>query len=86
MAYLEITLYEKVKNTFHENVQKYIIQNWKRFIDDGQICWKKSFGGFNKFLKILDDLHPKIKCTPEVLRNKYFFSIFYYTRVKIELR
>ena len=73
MGYLEITLYEKVKIIFDENIQKYVIQNWKRFIDDGQICWKNSFGDFNKFLEILNELHPKIKFTSESSEEEISF-------------
>ena len=86
MGYLEITLYQKVKNTFDENVQKYVIQNWKRFIDDGQICWKKSFGDFNKFLAILNDLHPKIKFTSDSSEKEisYLNILLYKSENKIE--
>ena len=82
MGYLEITLYSKVKNTFGNNVEIYVKNNWKRFIDDGQICWKKSFGDFNKFVSILNQLHPKIQFTSEVNENKIsFLNILLYKNV-----
>ena len=34
VAYLEIRLYERLLNIFDESIQRYVIENWKRFIDD----------------------------------------------------
>ena len=44
MAFLEIKLYQKTKERFGEEIHNYVVKNWKRFLDDGQILWRKSFG------------------------------------------
>ena len=56
MAFLEISLYQKVREKYGVEVEKYVIQNWKRFLDDGHILWKKSFGLVSDFIDILNSL------------------------------
>ncbi|NQY54727.1 MAG: GIY-YIG nuclease family protein [Campylobacteraceae bacterium] len=65
VAFLEISLYDKVKEIYGENIQKYVISNWKRFLDDGQILWKKSFGNIEDFVNILNSLDNNIHFTHE---------------------
>ena len=65
MAYLEIKLYNLVKEKYGNDTYQYVINNWKRFIDDGFIIWKKSFGEVSGFIKILNSLEKNIKFTYE---------------------
>ena len=73
MAFLETKLYAKVLEVFGEEVQKYVIKNWLRFLDDGIIFWKKSFGDFSLFMQILNSLHPSIQFTHESSERKVSF-------------
>ena len=63
MGFLEVDLYEKVYEEFGETIFHYVKQNWKRFLDDGQIFWRKSFGPIEKFVNILNSLNTDIHFT-----------------------
>ena len=43
MAYLEIKLYNLVRQNYGNYIYEDVIKNWKRFFDDGFIVWKKKF-------------------------------------------
>ena len=66
MAFLEIKLYQKTKERFGEEIHNYVVKNWKRFLDDGQILWRKSFGDISLFIEILNSLHKDITFTHEI--------------------
>ena len=40
----------KVFLEYGEQNYQYVKLNWKRYLDDGQIFWKKSLGPIDKFL------------------------------------
>ena len=63
MAFLEVTLYEKVKEKFGEKVYEYVLKHWLRYLDDGILIWRKSFGDFNDFIYILNSLDSNINFT-----------------------
>ena len=63
MAFLEIEFYRKVKEKFGENIHNYVFNQWKRFLDDGLMIWKKSFGNFEDFILILNNLDSNIEFT-----------------------
>ena len=65
IAFLEVELYSKIRTLYGDVVCKYFIDNWKRFLDDCFILWKKSFGDFSNILAILNNLDPSIKFTCE---------------------
>ena len=65
MAYLEVKLYNLVKIKYGDIICQYVIKNWKRFLDDGFIIWKKSFGEVGGFIEILNNLDKNIKFTYE---------------------
>ncbi|NQY54827.1 MAG: hypothetical protein HRT42_14805, partial [Campylobacteraceae bacterium] len=65
MAYLEVELYKRIKDKFGEKVYNYCIKNWHRFLDDGTIIWRKSFGNIEGFIEILKSLDSNIKFTYE---------------------
>ena len=73
MAYLEISLYKKVKEKFGENAHNYVVKNWKRFLDDGYISWNKTFGEINDFIFILNTLSNNIQFTHEQSDEKIPF-------------
>ena len=62
VGYLEIKLYTILPNYFSTEYTKYIIEHWKRFIDDCFITWKKD-ENLDLFEEILNNLHPSIKFT-----------------------
>ena len=65
IAFLEIELYSKIRTQYGDTVCKYFIDNWKRFLDDCFILWKKSFGDFSGILDILNNLDPSLNFTCE---------------------
>ena len=50
MAYLEILLESKLKDVYSSGVVTYIMNNWKRYLDDGFIAWNINFGDFKNLL------------------------------------
>ena len=65
LAFLEIKLLEKLKQNYSLEVANYIWCNWHRYLDDGFIAWKKSFGEIDLFIQLLNSLHPDINFTHE---------------------
>ena len=79
MGFLENNLYEIVFKEYGELVFNYVKQNWKRYLDDGQIFWKKSFGPIQHFVDILNSLDPTINFTYETSnRSLPFLNVFLY--------
>ena len=64
VGYLEIKLYTILPNYFSTKYTKYVIEHWKRFIDDCFITWKKN-ENLDLFEEILNNLHPSIKFTKD---------------------
>ena len=65
IAFLEVELYSRIRILYGDAICKYFIDNWKRFLDDCFILWKKSFGDFQNILNILNNLDPSINFTCE---------------------
>ena len=65
MGFLEVELYNKVFEKYGQVVHDFIKCYWKRFLDDGQIMWKKSFGPVEEFVLILNSLDSNIVFTHE---------------------
>ena len=65
IAFLEVELYSRIRILYGDAICKYFIENWKRFLDDCFILWKKSFGDFQNILNILNNLDPSINFTCE---------------------
>lgn len=79
MAYLEIDLYNQVENHFGTEIRNYVELNWLRFLDDGFIIWKKSFGDFKKFIEILNNLDFNIIFTHEASdQGLPYLNVFVY--------
>ena len=60
MAYLEVQLESKLVDKFSPGIVSYIMNNWKRYLDDGFIAWNQNFGDFQIFVDILNSLDEKI--------------------------
>ena len=79
MAFLETELYYQVEKNFGIEVKKYVESNWLRFLDDGFIIWKKSFGNHAKFVDILNNLDPNIIFTHEASdQGLSYLNVFVY--------
>ena len=79
MGFLEVDFYEKVFKEYRENIFHFVKQNWKRYLDDGQIFWKKSFGPIEKFVEILNSLNESIHFTYDVSNEGLsFLNVFLY--------
>ena len=72
VGYLEIKLYNILPNYFSTDYTVYIIEHWKRFIDDCFIPWKTN-ENLVVFEEILNRMHPSIKFTKEVDDSKIPF-------------
>ncbi|NQY54618.1 MAG: GIY-YIG nuclease family protein [Campylobacteraceae bacterium] len=70
LAYLEIILEQKLSEKYSEEICAYIVQNWKRYLDDGFISWKRNFGDIKIFMNILNSLDENINFTYEVNEDK----------------
>ena len=79
MAYLEVKLYNLVRQKYGDFIYKYVINNWKRFLDDGFIIWKTSFGEVGGFIDILNSLDKNIQFTYECSEQSVsFLNLFIY--------
>ena len=79
MAFLEVQLYKKVLEKYGEDIHDYVKNHWKRFLDDGQLFWKKSFGPIQEFVDILNSLDTNIQFTHEWSETGLsFLNIFLY--------
>ena len=79
MGFLETILYDRVFIEYGQHVFDYVKLNWKRYLDDGQIFWKKSFGPIENFVKMLNNLDSKINFTHEVSNKGLpFLNVFIY--------
>ena len=66
MAYLESILFEKLNEVYSPGIVEYIVNNWKRFLDDGFIAWNKKFGDVQVFIDMLNSLDENIEFTHEI--------------------
>ena len=73
MAYLEEKMYEDVGNKFGQIFKEYIVQKWKRYLDDCFIFWTKSRNDLEDFHIILNSLHPSIRFTIETSKHELPF-------------
>ena len=79
MGFLEIDLYDKVFEKYGEIVYKFVKLYWRRFLDDGQIFWRKSFGPIEDFVEILNSLDGSIQFTHECSnKGLSFLNLFLY--------
>lgn len=79
MAFLEVDLYDKVRDSFDENIADYVTKNWFRFIDDGFIIWNDEFGDYKTFTYILNSLDPNIKFTHDSSKiGLSFLNVYVY--------
>ena len=73
MGFLELKLYNILRNYFPMNYVYYIIENWKRFIDGCRIIWNNCYD-IEVFTFILNKcLSPSIKFTREMDKNSLPF-------------
>jgi len=74
LAYLEETkLYPKVKESYSEEYADYIIKQWKRYIDDVFLLWKKDEGDIIDFHRLINSLCDDIQFTMEHSETKIPF-------------
>ena len=65
LAYLEISLYSKIKQRFGEDFENQFKKLWKRYLDDCFTIWTESKEKLENIKLILNQLHPAIKFTME---------------------
>lgn len=92
LGFLETKLYDIFKEKYGEEGEKYLIENFKRYLDDIFCLWnKRKFGNSSNLLEILNNLDPNIQFTHEedpaklsfldvlvlIIENKISTDIFY---------
>ena len=65
LGYLEVQLYETVRTKYGEDFEKYVRENFKRYIDDCFIIWDDSRRNIEDFHKLLNSLNPQISFSME---------------------
>lgn len=73
LGYLEEKLYSSVKEKFGQNIESFIRNSWKRYLDDCFIIWNKGEDKLVDFFEILNHLNPSLKFTMESDKNKLAF-------------
>ena len=64
MAYLEIQIYQNLRQMYPQDYTEYLIKAWKRFIDDCFLIWNKKFD-FTPFFCMVNNLDLSITFTKE---------------------
>ena len=67
IGYLEELMYEKITLEKGHNFGQYIIENWKRFLDDYFSIWPFSLEDINFFENVLNSLHKDIQFKPMII-------------------
>ena len=65
MGFLEEKLYSQVEEHFDQTFKEFLLEKWKRYLDDCFIFWTKSRADLSKFHTLLNSLHPSIQFTTE---------------------
>ena len=65
MGYLEIKLFYKLNSEIGPEVASYFWQQYRRFLDDGQIMWDTRLCSFDLVFKCMNSLHPSIQFTSD---------------------
>lgn len=73
LGYLEETVYRKVEDVFDLNFKTYIEENFKRFLDDCFILFRKSDEDLTKLHELINILHPSLYFTMDKSRIKLSF-------------
>lgn len=73
MGYLEIKLYNEISNVFGIDFKNYLLENWKRYLDDCFILWSKSTEDLDQFKCILNGLNENLQFTMESSTTKLAF-------------
>ena len=79
IGFLEVKLYKNIHLAYGETVANYFQAQWKRFLDDCFILWKKSLADFDAIFQMLNNLHPMITFTMESNEEGLsFLNLFIY--------
>lgn len=64
IGYLEENvLYDQVKRNISDITGQYVLENWRRYLDDCYISWPFGLESLREFHNILNNLHPNIEFT-----------------------
>ena len=70
MGYLEIILFYQIKEKINNKVADFFWENYRRYLDDGQIMWDQRLGDFQQVLQLMNNLHPAIEFTSECSNSR----------------
>ena len=65
MVYLEPQLYQKIEQNFGRDIRNKFEKDWGRYLDHCFINWDTNISPIQELHNILNNLHPRIKCTME---------------------
>ena len=65
MVYLEPQLYKKIEQNFGRDIRNKFEKDWGRYLDYCFINWDTNISPIQELHNILNNLHPRIKCTME---------------------
>ncbi|CAC5379815.1 Toll-like receptor 4 [Mytilus coruscus] len=73
MGYLEIQMYRRSKRKFGHLFYKFLMENWKRYLDDCFILWNHSLDMLIEFKDLLNETNENIQFTMECNSNQLPF-------------
>ena len=66
MDYVEIELHYEIKSHFDTFIKEYLMNNWKRFLDECEMLWDTEKKTPEALLEILNSIHLSVKFIIEV--------------------
>ena len=73
VGYLEVEFYKKVGEKWGDEIRSYVLQNWKRYLDDCEMPIKSTQLDPKDLLDILNSINNKIQFTMELNTNEIPF-------------
>ena len=70
MAYLEIKLYQIIREKYGKEIMNQFVKEWLRYLDDCFLNWDLTIDTTENLLKILHSLHPSIKFETEETKTE----------------
>lgn len=73
MAYLEVQIYEQSRLKYGLDFHRYMLKNWKRYLDDCLILWSHTLTQLLEFKNIINGINSHIQFTMEYSQEKLPF-------------
>ena len=73
MGFLELTFYDLCRNKFGEDLGNFILENWRRFLNDCETLLEENKINPNDILSILNSINQSIQLTTEYTKRCHSF-------------